>query len=60
MSAIKSGRWKVFYQRYLGRGLTTIQALVIVARKLARTAFALMKNQTEYQPDGVPQGCGRT
>ncbi|MDO3690672.1 IS110 family transposase, partial [Pseudomonas sp. DKN 2791] len=25
------------------------QALVIIARKLARIAFSLMKNQSEYQ-----------
>lgn len=53
MSAIKQGRWKALYQRYLERGLSTTQALVIVARKLARTAFALMKHQVEYQPEGV-------
>lgn len=35
------------YQRYLNRGLKATQALVILARKLARIAFALMKNQTE-------------
>jgi hypothetical protein len=27
--------------------------LVILARKLARVAFALMKNQSEYQPNPV-------
>lgn len=32
------------------RGLSKIQALVILARKLARVAFALLKNNTTYQP----------
>jgi transposase len=50
MSAIKSPRWKPIYERYLQRGLKRIQVLVIVARKLARIAFALMKNQSDYQP----------
>ncbi|MGB6210792.1 MAG: IS110 family transposase, partial [Pseudomonas mandelii] len=29
------------------------QALVILARKLARVMFALMKNQTEYKPNSM-------
>lgn len=50
MQASRTKTWKPFYQRYLARGLTKIQALVILARKLARIAFALLKNQTAYQP----------
>ncbi|MPQ84684.1 hypothetical protein F0170_12265 [Pseudomonas sp. MAFF 730085] len=33
----------------MARGLKTTQALVIIARKLARIAFSLMKNLSEYQ-----------
>ena len=33
------------------RGLTRIQSLVIIARKLARLAFALLKSGQEYQPN---------
>jgi len=50
MQAIKHETWKPLYQRYLDRGFTKTQALVIIARKLLRIAFALMKNQVEYQP----------
>lgn len=50
MQASRSPAWNPLYQRYLARGLSKIQALVILARKLARVAFALMKNQTDYQP----------
>lgn len=50
MGARRSSSWSGFYQRYLDRGLSKIQALVILARKLARVAFALMKHQAEYQP----------
>ncbi len=42
--------WSGYYQRCLARGLACVQALNALARKLARLAFALMKNQTEYQP----------
>ncbi|TAN18653.1 MAG: IS110 family transposase, partial [Rhodanobacter sp.] len=31
------------------RGLTRIQALVALGRKLARIAFALLKNQSNYR-----------
>ncbi|MEZ5521767.1 MAG: transposase [Dokdonella sp.] len=49
MTACRSSTWKPFYQRALARGLTRIQALVALARKLARIAFALFKNQSVYQ-----------
>lgn len=50
MSASRHPVWSAFYQRYRARGLHTTQALVILARKMARTAFALMKQQKEYCP----------
>ena len=34
----------------MARGLSRIQALVALGRKLARIAFALLKNQSDYQP----------
>lgn len=50
MAARRSPRWAGLYQAYRDRGLATTQALLILARKLVRIAFALMKNRTEYQP----------
>ncbi|EKF74745.1 ISPpu10, transposase [Alcanivorax hongdengensis A-11-3] len=50
MSASRHPVWRAFYQRYRDRGLKTTQALVILARKMARTAFALMKQQQAYCP----------
>jgi transposase len=50
MAACRSPKWKPFYEAYLARGLSKTQALVALARKLCRVAFALMKNQCEYQP----------
>lgn len=50
MTACRSPTWKPFYERALARGLTPIQALVALGRKLARIAFALLKNQSVYQP----------
>lgn len=50
MSASRTEAWKEFYQYQRNRGKATTEVLVMLARKLARTAFALMKNQSEYQP----------
>ncbi|QKE63545.1 transposase [Aquipseudomonas campi] len=53
MAASRSDIWKPVYERYLARGLKATQVYVIMARKIARVAFALMKNQSEYQPAGM-------
>lgn len=50
MAASRMGRWHQLHQANLARGLTPIQSLVIIARKLARLAFALLKSGAEYRP----------
>ena len=60
MSARRSTRWASVYQRYLDRGLKTTQAMIILARKLVRIAFALLKNGSVYQPNLAENTCGRT
>ena len=57
MRACRTPRWKAFYQRHLDQGLSKIQALVILSRKLARVAFALMKNQTIYRNETPQNAC---
>lgn len=52
MSASRSSTWKEFYNHHRSCGKATTQVLVMLARKLARVAFALMKNQSEYQTKG--------
>lgn len=54
MQAKRQPAWQQFYQRYIDRGLAPIQVLNILARKLARVAFALMRNQTDYEPRRLP------
>ncbi|WP_256379736.1 transposase, partial [Arhodomonas sp. KWT] len=44
---------KAYYERLRERGLQPTQAHVAVARKLARIAFSLMKNQTTYDPSKI-------
>lgn len=48
-----SPHWHALYEHHRSKGLATTQALVILARKLARVAFALMRNQSQYQPVGT-------
>ena len=57
MHACRRAHWKTFYHRHLARGLSRIQALVALARKLARVAFALLKNQTLYQNPNTAETC---
>ena len=61
MTASRQAGWREYYQSLLARGLKTIQALVIIARKLARISFALMKNRTEYRGfNGDSSSCEAT
>lgn len=50
MAACRKGRWKVMYEGYLSRGMSKIAALVALARKLARVAFAILKSGETYTP----------
>ena len=51
MAARRSQTWSGYFESYVARGLSKTQALIILARKLARVAFALIKKQTEYRPE---------
>lgn len=50
MQAKRTAAWQGYYQRLTARGLAPIQALNALARKLARVAFSLMRNQSDYVP----------
>lgn len=60
MQAVRRPEWAAYYQRLLDRGLARTAALVAVARKLARVAFALMSNETQYTPERVGSPCQAT
>ena len=55
MSASKTKTWKAIYDRYRARGLASTQTLVIIARKLARVAYAIVKHQTVFMPERLQQ-----
>ncbi len=50
MSAAKTATWKPCYERQRAKGLSTSIALVVLARKLVRVAFALYKHDTCFDP----------
>lgn len=50
MTACRHPDWLDFYQRHLDRGLTRIQALVALGRKLARVVFAIIRSGQPYKP----------
>jgi|SRR5690554_2056242 len=57
MAACRTGRWREMHLANQARGLSKIQSLVIIARKLVRLAFALLKSGEEYRPQPC-QGAG--
>jgi transposase len=50
MSAAKSRLWKPFYAQQRAKGLSSTAAIIVLARKLARIAFAVFKQQTTFDP----------
>jgi transposase len=50
MSASRTRVWAPVYQRALVRGLSRIEALVILARQIARTAWSIYTHKTHFDP----------
>ncbi len=50
MAASKTSVWKPLYEHYRNRGWSTTATLVILARKIARIAYALWHGQSEFDP----------
>lgn len=44
-----TAQWKSYYDGLLNRGFSTTAATVAVARKIAKLAFALLRDQSEYR-----------
>lgn len=51
MSAVTSKVWKPLYERSQERGLKKVQALIVVARKIARCAWSIHKHNTTFSPE---------
>ena len=50
LSAIKTKTWKPLYEHYRGKGLSSTAVVVILARRIARTAWSMFTYKTEFDP----------
>src|SRR5207253_7740885 len=55
-SASKTKLWLPLYDRYRARGLSTIEATVVLARKLVRVAFSIYRHGTTFDPARFARG----
>jgi transposase len=53
MSAVKTKLWRPVYEHYRGNGLSTTAALVVIARRIARTAWSIYTHKTDFDPKRV-------
>lgn len=51
MAASRSKAWRPLYVHYCQRGFTRIQTLVILARKIAKTAWSIYKHGIAFDPE---------
>jgi transposase len=50
MSAKKKQAWKPLFEHYRAKGLSSTAALVILARRIARTAWSIYTYKTDFDP----------
>jgi transposase len=50
MAAASTKVWRPYYLAQRGKGLSGTAALVVLARKMARTAYGICKQQVEFDP----------
>jgi transposase len=60
MAAARSAYFKPQYQALKARGMATTAAYVVIARKLARLAFVLLRNETRFDPHKFNTPCTAT
>lgn len=60
MAAANQPAWQGHYQRWRARGLAPTQAYVALARKLIRTAYALLKQGCDFDPERHAMACATT
>jgi len=56
LSAIKTKTWKPHYEHYRGKGLSSTAVIVILARRIARTAWSMYTYKTEFDPGRRTKG----
>jgi transposase len=53
MSASRTAVWRPIYERALARGLARTEALIVLARHIARTAWSIYTPKTKFDPKRV-------
>lgn len=53
----RTSYWKDFYQALRARGLSTTAAHVVIGRKIARIAYALMRDQSQFEEKSLGKAC---
>lgn len=56
MSAKKKPTWKPLFEHYRAKGLSSTAALVILARRIARTAWSMYTYNTNFDPARLTKG----
>ena len=54
-SAINTPTWKPYYQSLRQKGFSGTEAILIIARRILRIAFAMFKNHTTFDASKVPK-----
>ncbi len=54
-SAINTPTWKPYYRHLCSKGFSPTEAILIIARRILRIAFALFKHKTTFDPAMVPK-----
>jgi transposase len=55
MSASRTKAWRPLYERTLAKGLSRTEALVILARRIARTAWSIYTHKTAFDAQRISQ-----
>jgi transposase len=53
MAAAKTKIWKPIYQHYRAQGLSSTAALVVLARRIARTAWSIYTHKTTFDAERI-------
>ena len=56
MAAIKTKTWRPIYERHLKRGWPPTAALMIIGRRILRTAWSIYKHNTTFDPARLTKG----
>ena len=55
MAASRTKAWRPLYERTLAKRLSRVEALVILARQIARTAWSIHTHKTDFDPQRIAQ-----